>query len=190
MGPYLHKHDHAFPQNLIKRHFVIIITLEDFIFQELARCQMECFSRSVEPAAIEPRLPCTEKTNYSLEAKHRLNETHYLVFRHANTPPANTLIFTSTSTEAEGDWLDMTTLEKYYLLYPPTAVQSRRCVAAVLTPRAQHRQSHPRDRCCFQSCSLGRTLAHSRTLPDTALFVESQADWFLCVEKNKNKKNQ
>lgn len=87
VGPYLHKHDHAFPQNLIKRHFVIIVTLKDFIFQELARCQMERFSRSVEPAAIEPRLPYTPKTNHSLEAKHRLNETHYLVFRCVKTPP-------------------------------------------------------------------------------------------------------
>lgn len=99
VGPYLHKHDHTFPQNLIKRHFVIIVTLEYFIFQKLACCQMECFSRSVEPAAVEPRLPYTQKTNYSLEAKHRLNETLYFdVFRRVK------------KTHPEGDWLNMTTL--------------------------------------------------------------------------------
>lgn len=142
---------------------------------------MECFSGSVEPAAIEPHLPYTQKTNHSLEAKHRLNETLlYDVFMGVNPPNAD--IYMRILKGAEGDWLNMTTLIKYYLFYPPTDGQSRQCVAVVLTLRAPHRQSHPRDRCCLQSYSLGRTLAHSRTLPDTALVVESQADWFLCVE--------
>lgn len=69
MGLYLHKHDHAFPQNLIDKHFVIVVTLEDLLFQKLARCQMEGFSRSVEPAAVEPPLPFTQKarvTNYKV----------------------------------------------------------------------------------------------------------------------------
>lgn len=62
-GPYLHKHDHAFPQNLTDKHFVVIVPLEDLLFQELACCQVEGFSGSVEPAAIEPPLSFTQKAH-------------------------------------------------------------------------------------------------------------------------------
>lgn len=56
---YLHKHDHAFAQNLADRSFVVIVTLEDFFLQELSCGKMKRFIWPIEPAAIQPFLTCS-----------------------------------------------------------------------------------------------------------------------------------
>lgn len=58
MAIYLHKHDNTFAQNLADRSFVVIVTLKNFLFQELPCSQMKCFIWPVEPAAIQPLLTC------------------------------------------------------------------------------------------------------------------------------------
>lgn len=80
-GSYLHKHDHTFAQNLTDRHFVIVVALEDLLFQKLACCQVEGFTWPVEPAAIEPLLTFTHThkprqadiSQYSMQKKKKLN---------------------------------------------------------------------------------------------------------------------
>ena len=59
---HLNKHHHTFAQNLADRSFVVIVTLKDFLLQELSCGQMKCFIWPVEPAAIQPLLPCIYQT--------------------------------------------------------------------------------------------------------------------------------
>lgn len=58
---YLHKHDHTFAQNFTDAHFVIVVALEDLLFQKLASGLVEGFTGPVEPAAIKPLLTFTHQ---------------------------------------------------------------------------------------------------------------------------------
>lgn len=53
---YLHKHNHTLAQDFPDGRSVIVVTLENFLFQKLACGQMEGFTGPVEPAAIQPLL--------------------------------------------------------------------------------------------------------------------------------------
>lgn len=57
-SPYLYKHNNTFTENLANGSLVVIVTLEDFFFQELSSGQMKCFIWPVEPTAIEPLFTC------------------------------------------------------------------------------------------------------------------------------------
>lgn len=59
---YLHKHNHTLPQNFADGRFVVIVALKNFFLQEFSCCEMKCLIGPVEPAAIQPLLPCEFKS--------------------------------------------------------------------------------------------------------------------------------
>lgn len=73
---YLDKHDQTLAQNLTDGHLVVIVALENLLFEELARRQVEGFRRTVKPAAVEPLLPCARtRTHTPTETSHYSNVT-------------------------------------------------------------------------------------------------------------------
>lgn len=75
---YLHEHHDALAQNLTDGSFVVIVALEDFFLQELARGEVEGLVGPVEPAAVEPLLTC-ERTRETASILHQPPPpTHHL----------------------------------------------------------------------------------------------------------------
>lgn len=74
-GLYLHKHNNTFAQDLTDGSFVVIVTLENFFFQELSGGQMKGFIWPVEPTAIEPLLTWEFDVDNDLVNNNKVNNT-------------------------------------------------------------------------------------------------------------------